>query len=207
MAMAEFHYASSAHQALDNHPYLLNIGTTASMMLGLCCISFPEYNQTWTWWSNGMCVLATYVFPPGIELARYWPGLGAQLICVAFMLNPNLKRILSGSLLNWMGNVSFAVYLIHGTLIRTVLTWAVFGFSTQRPPYLNEDNESVQDWIEPVATWKLIVVIPLFYILVYRLANYWVKYVDPWAGAVTNWIEARVAGTLEDEKAKANALV
>ena len=44
-------------------------------------------------------------------------------------------------------------------------------------------------WVEVGGKWVVLVAIPVFYVALYRIAQLWVKFVDPWCARCTNWIE------------------
>lgn len=100
-----------------------------------------------------------------------------------------LKDLLANRYFLWLGKQSFAVYLIHGTLLRTLLTWMVYGVRTPRPVQ-NEDGVWQAGEVLKVKSWPMLVVhIPLFFVILYSLAMIWVKYVD---SACARWTESLV---------------
>ncbi|MCV5073210.1 hypothetical protein OFB51_24735, partial [Escherichia coli] len=52
-------------------------------------------------------------------------------VAVCIFLSPSLQNLLSHRLLLWLGHHSFAVYLTHGTILRTLGMWIVYGISGQ----------------------------------------------------------------------------
>ena len=130
------------------------------------------------------------MFPREVEYSRYYPSLGVDVLTAGVMFNDTAKRVLSHSSLQWMGKVSFAIYLLHAPLIRTVLTWVLFGFSVQ--PDRGKDDEGNQiplDWLPIANRWVCTFALPLFYIFLYRVAQVWSRYVDPWCAEMAQWFE------------------
>ena len=192
--MAELHFSPEVHEYVDERPITFSILSSSMIVLGLYSTSFPEEHPEWAAWSKGMLHFGRYIFPLGSEYNRFYPGLGAQLICFGVMFNTTAKRLLSTTWPCYLGKVSFAIYLLHAPLVRTLLTWMLFGLS-QRPPSpgLNKEGKPLpQPWVPITSKWAAIVLIPLFYVILYRIAALWVQHVDPFCGRVTNWIEERI---------------
>ena len=130
------------------------------------------------------------MFPQGVELARYYPGVGINLLAAGVMFNDTAKKILAHSFFCWMGKLSFAIYLLHAPLIRTVLTYVLFGFSVRPSGGKDEHGRDLPPSFLPVANrWVCVFAIPLFYVFLYRVASLWASHVDPLCGRITNWFE------------------
>ncbi|KAJ5416950.1 uncharacterized protein N7487_000500 [Penicillium crustosum] len=106
---------------------------------------------------------------------------------------------LSSRLLLWLGKQSFAVYLIHGTMLRVVLCWMLYGISGQPwkgPEPLTDDKRD--DWLRIRPPWVVGISIPIWIGLVYVLATLWTAYVDTFCASMTQKLEKAVF--VEDEK-------
>src|SRR5271169_3806950 len=55
----------------------------------------------------------------------------AVLIIFSIQFSPILNRILSNRVLVFYGGISFPLYLIHGFMMRSLLSWVVFGLLDQ----------------------------------------------------------------------------
>ena len=192
--MAELTYYPEVQDFVESRPVLTSLLTSMSIFLGLISISYPEDHPEWAVWSKAMLNLGHYIFPRGSEYARFYPALGAQLICYGVMFNKTARAIFSSSWPCFFGRVSFAVYLIHAPLIRTILTWGLWGMSTRPPsPGKNKDGHQIaQPWTPMGSKWVAFALIPLYYIILYRLALLWVAHVDPLCGRITNWVEEKI---------------
>ena len=193
LMMTELHHSSEVMQYVENRPGFAVLSSTL-IFTGFLCNSYPEDSPEWAPWSAAMGTLGHYIFPRGSELARFFPSIGGQMVCLGVMFNHTAKRLLSSRLPCFMGRHSFAVYLIHAPLIRIVLAWMLFGLSV-RPPSPGQDeqgNALGRPYTPLTSKWNLVIGIPIFYWIVYRCAMLWTAYVDPFCGRITNWIEVRM---------------
>ncbi|OBT50682.1 hypothetical protein VE04_09710 [Pseudogymnoascus sp. 24MN13] len=134
------------------------------------------------------------------DTARFYTGLGMDFICVAIFLSPTLKDLLSSKYLLWLGKNSFAVYLIHGTLIRTILTWCMYGMSI--PAKVEKEVDGKMTLVNGPGLKHggyvyMTVFIPLFFVLLYFLANLWTMHVDP---RCARWTAAFERATLNESE-------
>ena len=188
MFLAELTLDSDLQTYTEAHHYLRSLVSGSLIFVGLFFMSYPEENPSWARWSQILFEIGNYTFPAGVEYARYYPGLGINLLTLGVMFNNTAKRLLSHTFLCWMGKLSFPIYLLHAPLIRTVLTWVLFGASTR--PDLGADNEGNQldpGWLPIASRWVCVIALPLFYVFLYRVASLWAQYIDPWCGKITNW--------------------
>jgi peptidoglycan/LPS O-acetylase OafA/YrhL len=189
--LAELCCDTELHDHLDRRSILLPVLSSALIVGGGFIISFPEDKPEWATWSTAMVNAGHHFFPANSEYGRFYPGIGAQMLCLGILFNPTAKRVLSNPLLCWLGKVSFAIYLTHAPLLRTILAWMVFGLSTPpSSPGLNAEGQALPPgWRAPVGPVAMALLVPLWYVLIYRMASWWVAYVDPWCGRATNRIE------------------
>ena len=131
-----------------------------------------------------------YLFPYGVEYARYYPGMGSNVLTLGVMYNETAKKLLSNRFFLFLGKNSFPIYLLHAPLIRTVLTWCLFGFSSRPDNGKDKDGHDLPPgWLPVASTWVILVIIPIFYVFLYRVANLWTNHVDPLCGRITQWFE------------------
>jgi hypothetical protein len=144
--------------------------------------------------STRMIEFGKIIFPAGSDTSRSYSSIGAQMVCLGIMFNGRAKRILSSSWLCWFGKMSWPVYLIHATLIRTLLTYMLYGMSTRPPSPGNDDKGDPlpRPWTPIYSKTNIFIAIPIFYVTLYRLALLWASYVDPVCGRVTNWVEYKI---------------
>ena len=181
----------SIQQYAEDHSILRTLTSSTLIIVGLFFCSYPEENVEWAWWSRSLDRLGTIIFPEECEMTRFFPGLGADLFFAGVVFSPRLHDILSLPLLTFLGRLSWPVYLIHGPLMRTVLTWMLYGVSV--PEQIHGKDVDGHD-LPPVRlqlanAWICLFAIPLFYLFLYRVAHLWSLYVDPWCGRATRWLE------------------
>ena len=193
MFLAELTLDPDVQNYAAEHNLARSIFSGMLIILGLLFMSYPEENPSWARWSDRLSLLGDIIFPTGVEYSRYYSGFGINVLALGIVFNNTAKRILSHSFFCWMGKLSFPIYLLHAPLIRTVLTWVLFGASVR--PDLGKDangNQLPPGWLPIANRWVCVVAFPLFYVFLYRVANLWAMHVDPFCGRITNWFEELV---------------
>jgi len=156
-----------------------------------------------------MFEIAQYIFPPDVNIGKRYSAIGVDMIIFAIYISPSTKHFLANRLLLWLGKQSFAVYLVHGTLLRTVLCWMLYGITGQPwdgdivdgngQPILDENGEPLHPhWIPIRPPWVVGISIPAWIVLVYICAALWTSYVDPFCAKMTQKLEKLMFE--EDEK-------
>ncbi|MCJ1427097.1 hypothetical protein MMC29_005000 [Sticta canariensis] len=152
-------------------------------LAGLFLMSFPSQFQPWTYWSSFLLKACHKIAPVDIEVSRYWPTIGAQVLTLAIVLSPHLRRALSHRWLLWLGKISFPLYLLHGSLMRSVLAWMLFHGQTLKN--IEENNVIVMRYPLPgIPTF--IVAIPVFMAILFVATHFWAVKVEPWFGWMTD---------------------
>ena len=102
--------------------------SVAALMLGLFMASFPfnraETVATYRWGTHEH--YGRYYKGPR-DIQWFWISVGSWLILGSLALG-NLglfRRALSGRILQWLGRISFALYLYHGPLLCSFGAWVV----------------------------------------------------------------------------------
>lgn len=193
MLLAEITLDPDIQAVAAEYNYIRTVTSGSAIILGLYFCSYPEEHPGWARWSAGLENLGKYIFPKNVEYARYYPGLGVDILATGILFNNSAKKLLSNSFFLFLGRLSFPIYLLHAPLIRTVLTYVLFGFSVRPSGGKDENGHDLPPGYLPVASrWVCVFAIPLFYVFLYRVAALWATYVDPFCGQVTNWFEALV---------------
>lgn len=152
-------------------------------LAGLFLMSFPSQFQPWTYWSNFLLEACHKIAPVDIEVSRFWPTIGAQVLTLAIVLSPHLRRALSHRWLLWLGKISFPLYLLHGSLMRSVLAWMLFYGQTLKN--IEENNVIVLRYPLPgIPTF--LVAMPVFMAILFVATHFWALKIEPWFGWVTD---------------------
>lgn len=184
-------------------PYIL-------VIVGLFLCGYPDANASWAPWSAWLENIGYSVAAPGTEIWRLYPSLGAQLILVAIILSPTLQTLLAKPWLLWLGKISFPIYLIHGSLLRSVLVWMVYSFGTVNkfkeaaPTKQDGDGHTVtvgmeREWTQvaaPTSMWVYVFMVPIWCAAVLALADVWNQYVESWCVRATKRVEEIVSAPL-----------
>jgi len=170
------------------------------LLLGLHLSGYPEKSPEWTSWSQYLAQIGHWIFPTGSEYWRFWPTIGAQLMTVAVLLSPPLQKFLSHPALTWLGSLSFPLYLLHGPLIRSVLSWMLFAW--RRPIYYytkNFDGSVASTWerIPFPDNWVFCVALPAFFFVLLASAHFWTLLIEPWCAQFTKRMEEVMYGESE----------
>lgn len=179
------------------------------LFTGLFLGGYPHEHedwQPWSWWMHNTFVdpagngtRGSLVVPLGSDPPRRFSSACVQLCAIAIFLSPPMREALSHRLLLWLGRHSFAVYLVHGTILRTVGIWIVYGITGEpwTPAGKNPDGtEMEQEWLPPISGHRKKLAVVVFVTLTYVAAWAWMKWVDTACATATQWLENKV---FEDE--------
>ncbi|KAF2156422.1 hypothetical protein K461DRAFT_95752 [Myriangium duriaei CBS 260.36] len=139
MALCEvnmaFSPASPIHQTNRSHSWLRRSGKTALLLLALYLASMP---RSFTEYSSFYSGLAAYHIP-GLRKdnqARFWQSMGCIIVVVIISRTHGLKRFFSNKAAKYLGRISFALYIVHGPMCRSlgystaIFMWQIFGQET-----------------------------------------------------------------------------
>jgi hypothetical protein len=166
--------------------------------IGLLVASYPGDHPEWIGWSSAMFDLAQYIFPAGVNVGKRYTAIGIDMIILAIYLSPSTKDFLANRLLLWLGKQSFAVYLVHGTMLRVILVWMLYGITGQPWEGGEASTDDEREWLPIRPRWVIAISIPVWIGLVYAVAAAWTAYVDPFCARMTQKLERAVF--VEDEK-------
>lgn len=183
LADLQNHEATTAFIA--SRPVATGVLSGVLFALGLMLASFPEAHAEWAGWSRALKTAMTPFAPNADDLARLGSGLGLELVSAGILLSPALQRALSSRYLLFLGRMSFAVYLLHGPLMKTALVWMLYG--VQAPPDReNVNGDVVLTRLTYPGNLSLIAWQIVWLPMLYGVANLWMTYVDPWCDRMTN---------------------
>ncbi|KAK4155753.1 acyltransferase family-domain-containing protein [Chaetomidium leptoderma] len=181
------------------------------LLIGGFVGSYPAEHEDWAPWSLRLHRFLTdpigdqsrgsIIVPKGSDVQRRTSAFFIMCTAISIFLSPFLQKLLSHRLLIWLGHHSFAVYLVHGTILRTVGIWIVYGISGE--PWVeagkNEDGSAQEQvWLAPRGRPHKMLAVLVFTALTYTAAWAWMKWVDTACARATMWLENKV---FEDEDA------
>ena len=155
-------------------------------LLGLFLMSFPSEFQTWSPWCKILLEWFYIIAPPNITLSRFWPSIGAQLLTFGIVMSPHLRRALSHSWLLFLGKISFPLYLLHGTFMRSILAWLLFAL--QDLQRVEEDGKQYMRYPQP-GLLTFAIVVPIFITILISASYLWTVKVEPLFGWMTRKAE------------------
>ena len=166
-----------------SHPPLTNIIRRTLIVtlfsFGLFVAGFPEHHWEWSSWSRFLAELGFRIFPAGTAQKDHWPDIAGQCLSFAIVLSPSLQRMLSHRFLVWLGNISFPLYLLQGSLIRSLLAWLLWGFQSTDPQ-----------------AWVCFLAIAVFFVVLGGLSHYWNIWIEPWFAHATRKAEEAMCSLL-----------
>jgi peptidoglycan/LPS O-acetylase OafA/YrhL len=137
-----------------------------------------------------MDTLGSRITPEETDLSRFWVSIGTTTLMFGVFFSHNARRFLSMRLFNFLGRCSFPVYLLHNSLIRSILVWAVYGPAASHAEPL--EDAGFRTVVKRVPTFALMFILPLFYALLYIVAFGWTVYVDPLCARVIDGMKNRM---------------
>jgi peptidoglycan/LPS O-acetylase OafA/YrhL len=179
MFVAELHnhYKDSATSVLPTPVPALMI------IAGMFMAGYPQDAAQNAHWSHMMQTFMHSITVKDSDVRRYWDHLGAGTVLLGIFFSRNARRVLTSPVFNFLGRVSFPVYLMHNTMIKSVLTWMIYLPSAMNPPR-NEKGEQMD--LQRGSTTHVFIAIAVFYYVLYRSAAFWVAHIDPFCARVVN---------------------
>lgn len=172
---------------------LMSAPISAIMILsGLFLASYPDENSSWASWSRAVDSMGQYIVPPGGDVNRYINSLGTTLFVYGMFFSRDGRRLLAHPFMNFLGRISFPIYLLHDTLIRTVLSWVIYGRCLFEKAPLDKEGKPMYYQRGGYTTFA--VAIPLFYIVLVYVAYLWTLYVDPLCEKLISWLGKKAFG-------------
>ena len=153
------------------------------ILLGMFIAGYPQDSPHNAHWSDTMQRIMRALTKEKTDIRRYWDHIGASTVLIGIFFSRNARRVLTSPIFNFLGRVSFPVYLMHNTFIKSVLTWMIYLPSAMNPPR-NEKGQKMD--LQRGSTTHIFIAIAVFYYILYRSAALWVQYVDPFCAKIVN---------------------
>jgi hypothetical protein len=185
-----------------NRGFLYQILPFTLVFLGWYVISYPTLHPEWQVWSNSLTHVGSVIFPDGSNIYVFWGVTGTLLITAGINLSSRLQRLLSHPTLLWLGAQSFPIYLIHGSLLRSLLNWLLYaGATAEIVTVTGGDGAIVEQFpLYPMAPgWRFIIALPIFWAVLLTLAYVWTLKIEPRCASMTSWLESTICDSHEEQ--------
>lgn len=173
----------------SHHRILSLVVAPLLIILGLLVGSYPQEHEEYSNWSHwfhrtfvtiedepGNESMGGLLVPTGTDPPRRFTSAAVQLCVVAIFLSPMLRNALSHRYFLWLGQHSFAVYLVHGTILRSIGIWVAFGLCPKE--IVTEGDESLKRYTKVRSEAAVFASIVVFIALSYISAWAWMRWVD-----------------------------
>lgn len=197
--IAELQLEPQTARFIEQQRILAPVLSLVLVFAGFYVASYPESHAEWMPWSATLTHFLQPNLPEDPDLPRFSSGIGLMLAAVGIVLSPRLQALLSSRILLFFGKMGFAVYLLHGTLMKTILSWMVYGINVPRD-HLGPDGEIQMTRMKYPGHPTLLVCVVFFLPILYSAAYAWTQHVDPWADRMTN----RLVNLIKPEETKGN---
>jgi peptidoglycan/LPS O-acetylase OafA/YrhL len=202
--MAEFSVSAAPTQLTTISPYL----SPPIAIFALVLMSYPSEHPEGSPWSASLQSFALTTFGD-LNIERLYGTIGGLFLLFSIIISPHARHLLSRPPLRWLGKVSFAIYLLHGTILRSLFAWLLH-FGTQMEEY--QEFESKGDgWAGEVLVSHMRYPVPSFFrccvattvsmAAILATSHLWSEKVEPVCAALTGAVEKLVKGKLSKEEA------
>lgn len=200
--VAEIQFEPATARFIDQQPVLAPLLSAILVFSGFYVASYPESHADWMPWSDNLTNILKPSLPVDPDMPRYSSGIGLMLAALGIVLSPRMQEVLSNRILLFFGKMGFAVYLLHGTLMKTILVWMVYGISV--PADHDEANHQPKlTRIKYPGHKTLFICLIFFFPILYGSAYAWMQYVDPWCERMTN----KLVNRIKPDEAKGNGYI
>ena len=100
--------------------------------------------------------------------------------------------------MQWLGKVSFAIYLLHGMVLRTVFAWVLFA-GVQKIEFQQQVSEDqvLKDWRYPLpGRFRKTLAVTVAFVVTFGVSQAWNAKVEPIFGRLTSKLEKMTKGQL-----------
>lgn len=203
IVLAEFSMSDLASMLAPLSPLL----SPPIAIFALVLMSYPNSSPSSAPWSAFMEEFGKTHFGAH-ALERMYGSIGGILLVACIIISPHARWALSQKPLKWLGKVSFAIYLLHGTFMRTVFAWFLFfGSEMQETQKQVGGDPGMPDVFEVVLKYPVPGFFRCFIATLALLAStlaasqLWNMKVEPICAKLTTLAEKLVKGQLSSEEA------
>ncbi|KHN95823.1 Acyltransferase 3 [Metarhizium album ARSEF 1941] len=191
--LCQVRYHPPAARLLAHRPSLFKCLSVVLMLAGFFAASFPEKQWHRKPWSKYQHAILVTVLPKKAHLPYFSSAIGLELITLSIFFNDVFQTLLCNQYLVWLGNQSFAVYLIHGPLMRSLLCWMVYGVRLpgQVDSQADETGESAKAVLHYPGHLRTALALLIWMPANFGLAALWTRHVDPWCARAAETLISR----------------
>ena len=189
MVLAELNLALSSTKIRTK--LFSKIGSLFFILIGLIAMSYPRDLPEKASWSFAMREMGEVVLPFNNDKYKPWVSLGCLIFMFGVNFSPHVQTALSVAPMVWLGKVSFPLYLLHGTFVRSLFAWILFAGGKLGP---SARDKGILKYPLPSNAWIAFSVICLLIPLLI-CSHLWVKYLEPVFDKITLWLEGIMLGS------------
>lgn len=197
ISLAEFSLSNSAQKLARFSPWI----SPPLTILALFLMSYPgDYAHTAPW-SKALQGFAYSHFPANVmnDVARTYGSIGAILLIFSIVISPHQRNLLSHRVLIWLGKISFPIYLLHGTFMRSVFAWILFTSEPRAYEVRGADgNQYSIERYPQGSNLRVFVAVVVSMGMCLVASHYWAKKVEPLFAKITKFAEDRMTGKGEN---------
>jgi peptidoglycan/LPS O-acetylase OafA/YrhL len=162
----------------------------ALLVFGAYLMSYPQEDFLRAIWSRNLDFFIQHIAPRVHSNERFSVSLGAICLVAGIMISQRARCILSHRFPVWLGSVSYAIYLLHTTLMRTVLVnILLLGSKKEEHDLLWTGTvQKVQAYTLPGFWWSAISV-SIFWAVLLACSQAWKVYVEPCFERITQQLQ------------------
>ena len=171
-------------------PYSLFAGPPLAI-LGLVLMSFPSDGPDHAQWTAYLLAFAKATFPKQIDYGRFYGTLGGTVLMIGIIISPHLRALLSKPVITWLGKISFPIYLLHGTIMRSLFAWMLFFNATPVDVEMrgDDDTEYLITRYPLPGHLHIGISVMIFAVVLLGASHVWTAKVEPWFGWMTKKAE------------------
>lgn len=203
ITLAEFSLSSAAGHLSSVSPYI----SPPIAIFALVLMSHPGDNPEAAPWSASLQHFGEITFGD-YSIHRLYGTIGGVLLLASIIISPHARHALSRPPLRWLGKISFAIYLLHGTILRSLFAWMLFCGSEMQE---FQDMEQPSGWPEgflvphmryPLpSTLRCVVATVVSLAAILFVSHLWNLKIEPWCASLTGLVEKLVKGDLSTREA------
>ncbi|KIW06170.1 uncharacterized protein PV09_02656 [Verruconis gallopava] len=179
-------WSEKALQAKKSGWFLKKYGWFFLAFCSLYLMSQPDEDSSET---PGYIYLASLIPEWFADKYRFWQGIGSILFVLATNFSPTLQQPFNTSVVQYFGNISYAIYLMHGPVLHTA------GYSIMRWSWRITGHETQGQYVSGFAL-SAIFIVPL---VIWAADLFW-RFCDAPTVRFAKWTETKCVG--EDDTAR-----